>query len=89
MATIITAYKVMMGDVAGDAWHKDTDHETMDDAIVRMEQAATCYPVAAVFYWDAWHYGGEPKYIIDNTDKSKASIRGLEGLVNSVPSTYL
>ena len=79
----------MMGDTAGDIWYKDIPHETIDDAVVRMEQAAMCYPVAAVFYEHVWLAGGEPKYIIDNADKSKASIRGLEWLVNSVPSSYL
>jgi len=30
----------------------------------------------------------KPRYLHDNTDKSNAKIRGLEGLINSLPSDY-
>lgn len=95
MTVIITAYKIrytnpMTGETSvGGNWYGDLAHNDMQAAITRMEELATYRPVAAVFYESAWLAGREPRYIIDKTDKSNASIRGLEGLVNSVPSDYL
>jgi hypothetical protein len=49
----------------------------------------TIEPVVAVFTKAQWEDGNyRPRFLRDNRDKNRWPIRGLEGLINSVPSDH-
>ena len=54
-------------------WYGDSPCVTVEEAVARMEELSKQHPITAVFYEDAWLYGGEPKYIIEKTDERKDS----------------
>lgn len=93
--TFITAYRVshkspITGETfATSAFIGDGAFDTLDAAITRAKEISEYRVVAAVFARHNWIFGGRPRWLKDQRDKSQAIIGGLEGLINSMPSDRL
>lgn len=93
--TFITAYRIehkspLTGEVfATSGFTGDGSFKDLNTAIARAKAISKYRPVAAVFTQTAWIFGGKPHWLKDQRDKLQTGIKGLEGLINSMPSNHL